>query len=47
MPIYEYQCDDCRTKFEKFVRYPDRETVECTACGKTNLQQLVSPCPHA
>lgn len=42
MPIYEYRCEDCQKKFEKFVRYPDRETVECPACGKTNLRQLIS-----
>ena len=42
MPIYEYRCEDCQKKFEKFVRYPDRETVECPACGKSNLKQLIS-----
>jgi putative FmdB family regulatory protein len=42
MPIYEYRCEDCQKKFEKFVRYPDRETVECPACGKANLTQLIS-----
>jgi putative FmdB family regulatory protein len=42
MPIYEYRCEDCNKKFEKFVRYPDRETVECPGCGKANLKQLIS-----
>jgi putative FmdB family regulatory protein len=42
MPIYEYLCEDCRTKFEKFVRYPDREQIECPSCGKNHLQQLIS-----
>jgi len=47
MPIYEYRCEDCRKKFEKFVRYPDRETpengaIECPVCGKANLTRLIS-----
>jgi putative FmdB family regulatory protein len=42
MPIYEYRCDDCRTKFEKFVRYPDRDEVLCPSCGKNHLTQLIS-----
>ncbi len=42
MPIYEYRCEDCSKKFEQFVRYPDRDTVECPACGRTNLKQLIS-----
>jgi putative FmdB family regulatory protein len=42
MPIYEYRCEDCRTKFEKFLRYPDRDEVSCPTCGKSHLTQLIS-----
>jgi putative FmdB family regulatory protein len=38
MPIYEYSCDDCGTKFEKLVRRTaDAATLECPACGQQHL----------
>jgi len=35
MPIFEYLCDDCGTKFEKLVRRDDQ--VLCPSCGKNHL----------
>jgi putative FmdB family regulatory protein len=35
MPIFEYLCDDCGTKFEKLVRRDDR--VLCPQCGESHL----------
>ena len=35
MPIFEYLCEDCGTKFEKLVRREDR--VECPSCGQDRL----------
>ena len=35
MPIYEYLCDDCGTKFEKLVRRDDH--VLCPTCGESHL----------
>ena len=32
MPIYEYICDDCGTKFEKLVRRSGDATL-CPSCG--------------
>jgi len=38
MPIFEYACDDCGTKFEKLVRRAgDAESVRCPACGESHL----------
>jgi putative FmdB family regulatory protein len=36
MPIFEYLCDDCGTKFEKLVRRSGgvTEQVECPSCGR-------------
>ena len=35
MPIYEYICDDCGTKFEKLVRRSsDVPELVCPSCGK-------------
>lgn len=46
MPIFEYLCDDCGTKFEKLVRNGDR--VLCPGCGEQHLtQQLSTFAAHA
>lgn len=38
MPIYEYACDDCGTKFEKLVRRStEAQPVNCPACGRDHL----------
>ena len=40
MPIYEYQCEDCGSKFEKLVRNGD--AIECPSCGKDHLKMELS-----
>jgi putative FmdB family regulatory protein len=42
MPIYEYRCEDCGTKFEKLVRTSDVPKIECPSCGEKHLQQEFS-----
>ena len=43
MPIYEYRCQDCGTKFEKLVRRSDDASENaCPSCGKNHLQQEYS-----
>jgi putative FmdB family regulatory protein len=43
MPIFEYLCEDCGTKFEKLVRNaPDAPELACPSCGKTHLKQEFS-----
>jgi putative FmdB family regulatory protein len=42
MPIYEYRCEDCGTKFEKLVRRSDVESIECPSCGEKHLKQELS-----
>ena len=42
MPIYEYKCQDCGTKFEKLVRHSDAAETACPSCGKTRLEQQFS-----
>lgn len=41
MPIFEYRCDDCGTKFEKLVRRTGEEVV-CPSCGEQHLKQQLS-----
>jgi putative FmdB family regulatory protein len=42
MPIYEYICDGCATRFEKLVLRPGREQVVCPACGQDRLTQQLT-----
>jgi putative FmdB family regulatory protein len=43
MPIYEYSCEDCGTKFEKLVRRAaDAPETECPSCGRKHLKQEFS-----
>jgi putative FmdB family regulatory protein len=43
MPIYEYHCEDCGTKFEKLVRRAtEAPDVACPSCGQKHLQQEYS-----
>lgn len=32
MPIYEYICDDCQTRYEKLVRL-NGDAIACPKCG--------------
>ncbi|MGA2115967.1 MAG: zinc ribbon domain-containing protein [Bryobacteraceae bacterium] len=43
MPIYEYLCQDCGTKFEKLVRrQAETPELECPKCGEKRLKQELS-----
>jgi len=42
MPIYEYRCDDCGSKFEKLVRSSDADGLACPSCGEKHLTQQLS-----
>jgi putative FmdB family regulatory protein len=43
MPIYEYVCEDCGTKFEKLVlRAGDKEGLACPSCGQSRLASQFS-----
>jgi len=43
MPIYEYRCQDCGTRFEKLVRsQAPEEELMCPACGQKRLTQELS-----
>jgi len=43
MPIFEYLCEDCGSKFEKLVRRPGADEVLCPSCGEGgHLEQQFS-----
>ena len=48
MPIFEYLCDDCGTKFEKLVRNRASPDVLCPSCGESHVTtQLSTFAAHA
>lgn len=41
MPIYNYECLNCKTNFEKFVPY--KFTMKkCPKCGSTKIERVWS-----
>ena len=43
MPIYEYKCAGCGTKFEKLVRRSaEASELECPSCGQKHPEQQLS-----
>ena len=43
MPIFEYKCESCGTKFEKLLRRAeDRSGLACPDCGQDHLSQQYS-----
>ena len=42
MPIYEYQCDACKHKFESLQKVSDALLETCPQCKKNKLRKLVS-----
>lgn len=43
MPLYDFACDDCGTKFERLVRRPaELPEVDCPKCGGTHVNRELS-----
>jgi len=43
MPLYEYQCDACGSRFEVIQKYSDPPVDACTSCGGSVKKLLSSP----
>lgn len=41
MPIYEYVCQKCGTKFERIVKNSE-EKVKCEKCGDAKVERALS-----
>jgi len=41
MPIYEYECQKCKTKSEVFQKVNDKPPAKCLKCGG-KLERLIS-----
>jgi putative FmdB family regulatory protein len=42
MPLYEYQCEACATRFERIQKFSDPPVDVCPACGKGPVTKLLS-----
>ena len=43
MPLYEYQCEACGTRFERIQRFSDPLVDTCPSCGGSVKKLLSSP----
>ena len=43
MPLYEYQCESCETRFEKIQKFSDPPVETCPSCGGRVRKLLSSP----
>jgi putative FmdB family regulatory protein len=41
VPLFEYECRDCHSRFEKLVFNRDTE-IRCSRCGSVEVSQLLS-----
>lgn len=41
MPTYEYKCDACGNRFERFQSITAAPLKQCPACGKNRVQRLI------
>lgn len=42
MPIYEYKCDDCGSKFEVLKRISENRNEKCPECNSKKVKRLIS-----
>jgi len=42
MPIFEYQCDRCKTEFEKLVFATDNTEIQCPECRSATVSKKMS-----
>ncbi|HUP27215.1 MAG TPA: FmdB family zinc ribbon protein [Chloroflexia bacterium] len=43
MPIYEYECKACGTRFEKMQQISAEPLTECLNCGKGPIRRVYHP----
>jgi putative FmdB family regulatory protein len=42
MPLYEFECEACKTRFERIQKYTDPNPEPCPTCGKGPIRKLPS-----
>jgi putative FmdB family regulatory protein len=43
MPIYEYECKNCQTRFEKMQSITADPLTECVNCGSGPIRRVLHP----
>lgn len=42
MPLYEYYCSDCNSKFELLASHQHADDIVCMKCHSENVRRLLS-----
>ncbi len=42
MPLYEYYCSDCKSKFELLANHQHADNVVCMKCHSEKVRRLLS-----
>jgi putative FmdB family regulatory protein len=42
MPLYEYECEACKQRFEVIQKFSDPSPETCARCGKGPVRRLLS-----
>ncbi len=42
MPIYEFECQSCGTRFDRLQKLSDPDPTECPNCTKPNVRKCVT-----
>jgi putative FmdB family regulatory protein len=42
MPLYEFECEACKTRFERIQKFSDANPEVCPTCGKGPVRKLPS-----
>jgi putative FmdB family regulatory protein len=46
VPLYEYQCQKCRHRFEKIQKFSDAPLKKCPECGGKLEKLITAPAVH-
>lgn len=42
MPIFDFECQECKKKFDLMISNQKKEEVQCPDCSSKNIKQLLS-----
>lgn len=42
MPIFEFECDNCKNQFEELMLSSDEQTPKCPKCQNKKVHKLMS-----
>ena len=42
MPLYEFECEACKTRFDRIQKYTDPNPDVCPSCGKGPIRKMPS-----